>query len=220
MKAFDAIVFDRSVCLTELQEFKTLLDVNVELNEQRQILPFFKKHKQLSALLGTYNPKNLRKNAIAHELELFGDFACDLAVGDSLSHAYCLVEFEDASRKSLFVDKGRHHPEWSPRFEHGFGQLVDWMWRVSDEKQTETFRTLFGESEANIVPLLVIGRSSFMNLAAAKRFRWRNRHVQLMGAPTTCLTYDELYEELLFKIQDVMPLATAKADAAMTKATD
>ena len=44
-------------------------------------------HKQLSAYVGTYNLRNHRKNAIAHELELFGDFTGDLAVGDSISHA-------------------------------------------------------------------------------------------------------------------------------------
>jgi hypothetical protein len=187
------------------------------LKERKHILPFFEKHKQLSALIGIYNLKNLRKNAIAHELELFGDFACDLAVGDKDSKAYCLIEFEDGSKNSLFLDKGRHHPEWATRYDHGFGQLIDWMWRISDEKQTETLRTLFGDSEAIILPMLVIGRSCFMNTASRKRFHWRNRNVQLMGAPTICLTYDELYEELKFKVQDIGPLLSAKADAAMKK---
>jgi hypothetical protein len=217
VKRFDPIAFDRNACTAELRELKALLDSKPELKERQHILPFFKTHRQVSALIGMYNLWNHRRDVIAHELELFGDFLCDLAVGDSQSHAYCLVEFEDATSKSVFVAEGRHYPAWSPRYDHGFGQLIDWMWRISDQRQTQTFRNLFGDSDANIVPMLVIGRSGFLNEHSTRRLRWRTSNVQLLGAPTVCLTYDELFEGLTFKLKDVLPLTEPRVDAEMTK---
>jgi hypothetical protein len=39
------------------------------------------------------------------EFDIFGDFTCDLANGDSTSKTFFLVEFEDAGPDSLFITK-------------------------------------------------------------------------------------------------------------------
>ena len=55
-----------------------------------------------------------------------GNFLSDLVVGDSVTQSYCFVEFEEAAPTSLFVSKPDiSTPEWSPRFERGFSQIVD-----------------------------------------------------------------------------------------------
>jgi hypothetical protein len=73
---------------------------------------------------------------IATELELFGDFTCDVASRDSNQDAYTLVEFEDALEYSVLakLETGRTMKRWSPRFEHGFSQLVDRAWRLTTER--------------------------------------------------------------------------------------
>src|SRR5207244_1348227 len=83
-----------------------------------QVLPFFRKRKNLAALIASYSPNVIRLDRIAFEFPLFGDFTCDLAVGDSVKHAYCFIDFEDAGPNSLFVRQGKKATrEWSSRFD-------------------------------------------------------------------------------------------------------
>jgi hypothetical protein len=39
---------------------------------------------------------------IAFQYQLFGDFSCDLVVGDSVRHTGLFVEWKDATAGSLF----------------------------------------------------------------------------------------------------------------------
>ncbi len=125
-KEFKRIHFDPEQCRKEAEQLRDFLASNVELQERKQVLPFFKERLQLSAFLGSYHPDIVRYDLVAHELPLFGDFVADLVVGDSKNSAFAFIEFEDASPESIFV-KRKATPEWSPRFEHGFSQLVDWF---------------------------------------------------------------------------------------------
>lgn len=55
---------------------------------------------------------------IAYEFDVFGDFACDLAVGEQASGSYCFIEFEDAQQNSIFEKSGKKATrEWSRRFD-------------------------------------------------------------------------------------------------------
>jgi len=49
MKDFADIVFDPAKCQRELIAFGKLLDSGTKLSERNELLPFFKKRKQLSA---------------------------------------------------------------------------------------------------------------------------------------------------------------------------
>src|SRR5262245_22528765 len=124
-KEFRKITFDPVQCHKEAEDLRDFLATNTELQERKQVLPFFKERIQLSAFLGSYHPDIVRYDLVAHELPLFGSFVADLVVGDSRNNAFAFIEFEDASPGSVFVPKkgkGREKetPDWSGRFEHGF----------------------------------------------------------------------------------------------------
>ena len=115
MKKFDEIAFDYKRCCIEFAEFRTLLETKVELGEAADILPFFKERRQLSMLLGMFNSRIAWADRIAYEFDVFGDFACDLAVGEFASGSYCFIEFEDARENSVFEKQGKKATrEWWP----------------------------------------------------------------------------------------------------------
>jgi hypothetical protein len=201
MKALDKFSLNLAKCKKELVEFKTLLDDNVTLSERNDILPFFKSHRHLAAMVGSYNPKINRFDRIATEFNLFGDYSCDLAVGDSASHNFCFVEFEDASPRSIFTKKrGKATPEWSPRFDHGFSQILDWFEILEDQKRTAQYKAKFGAEVIQYVGLLVIGRRHYLDDAQFDRLRWRSEQVQVGARQVNCITFDELYQTLALKV--------------------
>ena len=59
---------------------------------------------------------------------------------------------------SLSSNPGKIMKRWSPRFEHGFSQLVDWAWRLSTEGTSAAYRRIFGENDSTIHLLLIAGR--------------------------------------------------------------
>lgn len=191
MKTFEPFEFDYKSGLWQLEEFEQLLSSKSELSESRDILPFFKTKKHLSALVGTLNPNIVQFDMLAFELDLWGDFACDMAVGDSRIGSYCLIEFEDAKSDSIFKKNGKKNTlEWSPRFEHGFSQVVDWLWALDDNKQTSKYRKLFKSDEINFTAYLIIGRKKFID--NEQRFRWRQNKVRVNSHQVHCFTFDDL----------------------------
>ena len=143
MKTFIRFRFDLKRCRTELDEFKKLLDNHPTLDERRDILPFFREREHLSAFIGSYfAPSIENSDRLAFEYSLFGDFFCDLVVGDSARGVYCFVEFEDATPTSIFESRGQKATlEWSSRFERGFSQIVDWFWKLDDMRGTIEFKS-------------------------------------------------------------------------------
>jgi len=67
----------------ELDELQTLLNGRVALAARAAILPFFWARRHLSAFIGAYFPCLARPDRLAIEYDLFGDFICDLILGDS-----------------------------------------------------------------------------------------------------------------------------------------
>lgn len=60
------------------------------------------------------------------EFTIKGLFRADLVVGNNKSRKFVLVEFEDGNHDSLFRGGRSQYRHWSPRLEHGFGQIIDW----------------------------------------------------------------------------------------------
>ncbi len=118
MKTFSPHQLDIAKCQQELTELKNLLNSKTELDERNDVLPFFRTRSNLSSFISTYVNDIANPDRLAFELDLFGDFACDLAVGDSSSQTYLLVEFEDAKKNSLFKEGTKYAPDWSQRLEH------------------------------------------------------------------------------------------------------
>jgi hypothetical protein len=209
MKSLKPFRFDAAACQKELDGFKSLLAADRELGESSDILPFFRENEQLSAFLGSYHPSIHCCDLIAFEFQLFGDYACDLVVGDSNSHAYLFVEFEDAKSNSLFVKKRRETPEWSPRFEHGFGQLVDWLHKLDDLSRTQSLRGIFGAYAIMPMMMLAIGRNSTMGTRERDRLAWRQEKVLVDSRTIYCKTFDMLHADLQIRLNERLKLLPA-----------
>ncbi|MTJ07406.1 Shedu immune nuclease family protein [Anabaena sp. UHCC 0204] len=196
MKGLDSFNLDIKKCLFELEEFENLLLNNKELKESKDILPFFKQRLHLSAFIGFYVPQIIRFNQIKHEFTFFGDFRADLAVGDSVNNTYCFIEFEDATEDSIFIEKGRSTSDWSPRFEHGFSQIIDWFWKIDDFKNTSLARSIFGSENIEFYGILVIGRDAFISPIDKARLNWRLNKVLVDSRKVICITFDQLARDM------------------------
>jgi len=85
MRTFERIDLDLRILSNELDELEALLLGKRHLHERKEITPFFKSRKHLSAALGLINSNIELPDRVATELNLFGDFACDVACGDSVT---------------------------------------------------------------------------------------------------------------------------------------
>lgn len=207
------IAFSRHECARELQGFRKLLDQKTELSENKDILPFFKRSRHLSALIGACNPYVGSFDCLAYEYDLFGDFACDVVVGDRTKNAFTLLEFEDATSRSLFCQGSKFTHEWSKRYEHGFSQLVDWFWSLADQRQTSAFRDRFGSNNARFTGMLVLGRSCFVKDRERRRLAWRAEKVIIDSNAITCMTFDDLYGFLQDKLTSFAQAGRSAAQA-------
>jgi len=199
MRSFAPLTLDTSVLSNDLIELETLLASEPHLKERDQVLPFFKRRPHLTAALGLANNSVELPDRWANELDLFGDFVCDVAAGDSEANAYTLVEFEDAQEYSIFsrLQEGKAMKRWSPRFEHGFSQLVDWAWRISTEGgSSPAFRRIFGANNPTVHLLLVVGRDADLTPDDLTRLRWRANHTSLGQFRMSCFTFDGILQSV------------------------
>ncbi|MBB4952621.1 hypothetical protein H4S14_000663 [Agrobacterium vitis] len=199
MKTFESLAIDISILENDLNDFEALLKSGSHLKEREQILPFFKKKPHLCAAIGYLNGNIDLPDRWANELQLFGDFACDAASGDSEANAYTLIEFEDANEHSIFskLASGKTVKHWSPRFEHGFSQMVDWAWRLSTEGSgSSAFRRVFGDSDPVVHFILIIGRDADLTDDDKARLRWRANNVSFGQYRMSCFTFDAVLGSL------------------------
>jgi hypothetical protein len=214
MKRFQAFTLDRSALAGELAAFQRLLKpADRELSEGKDVLPFFKKNRNLASLLGSFNSHLVAPDVIKTEFELFGEHACDLAVGETQSRQFCFVEFEDARRNSIFNHGSKGSPDWATRLEHGFSQIVDWFHTLAGQAHSSLFSEFFGTSLANYCGLLVIGRDRFLSDADRDRLRWRSQNVLVAGKPVSIITFDQLLHALTSRVQLVTPKASKRLPA-------
>jgi hypothetical protein len=202
MKTFEPLVFDPARCLQEVEELQRWLSRRPVLEEQKHLRPFFRKRRQLSAFLASYSPDVVRFDRLAFEYPLFGDFTCDLAVGDSAKRAYCFIEFEDAGPNSLFVKQGRKATrEWSPRFDHGYSQIIDWFGKLEDLKKSDAFAARFEARSIRYTGILVIGRDQYLLPGEAERLEWRRNNVIVASQRIEVVTFDRLAAELRARLE-------------------
>jgi hypothetical protein len=116
----ETIAFDPAKFQQELQAFDELLKSKTDLSESKDIQPFFKKSKHLTAYLGTFAPNIPVATEICFEYEFFGDFKADILLGSKDEKEFCVVEFEDGKqaratpvlRRCLLWDEV---PAWTTR---------------------------------------------------------------------------------------------------------
>jgi hypothetical protein len=213
MKEFLHIQFDHGHCRQELAALRDLLAAKKELEENADIKPFFEAHPQLAVFLGSYAWSIARFGLLAHQYQLFGDYSCDLVVGDPVRRSFVFVEWEDPAPGCLFRRQGQKAtPEWSPRFEHGFSQIVDWFCKLDDMTRTDEFEARFGARHIQYTGLVVAGRDEELtHPRERRRWDWRSQKVLVNGLPVLCATYDQVYQFLSERIAGFFPQETAQA---------
>jgi hypothetical protein len=195
MKEFEQVTFDPAKCRVELDALRILLDSKEHLSERRDLLPFFKTRKQLSALIGAHAGTVGPAPLLAFEFPFLGDFAADLIVGDREQGEFTVIEFEDGGADSIFTRAGKKSTkEWSRRFDHGFSQLVDWFHALDDMKRTSRFAKDFGYGHVRFLGLLLIGRRAGLTQSELDRLRWRAEKVRVDSHTIDCLTFDDLHD--------------------------
>ncbi len=121
----------------------------------------------------------------------------DLIVGDSSVHQYLLVELENGAADSVFKQKGKKStPDWAPRFESAYSQLVDWLWKLEDMRSTADFVNTFGSRRATFQGLIVIGKD--MNLAQQEqdRLKWRMDRTMIDSNAVSSVSFNTLCDDL------------------------
>ena len=192
MKHFDTFVFDEQTYERELAEFEQFLNQTTTLHEQADILPFFRNRRQLSARIGNVLYGWHPTDRIAYEYDLFGDFVCDLVIGNAQTHDYCFVEFENASIDSIFTKKkGRYESYYTCRFEQGYSQIADWFYQLNDVSDSQMTKR-FDKARINYYGILIIGRSAFLSENEEKRLNWRRRHFVVNSQHIVIYTFDQL----------------------------
>jgi hypothetical protein len=200
MPDFILHVLNRAACRGEVEELRGLLELNSNLREA-QLLEFFRTRHHLSALIGLYNPAIARFDRIAWEYPLFGDFRCDLVIGDSNTRAYTFVEVEDATSRSLFIRHGKKATrEWSSRFDHGYSQVVDWFYKLQDMTNTDEMEARFGKRSIDYTGVLIVGRDQHMDVGEQLRMNWRREYVIVNSKRIICVKFDQLLVDLLFQL--------------------
>ncbi|HZW32441.1 MAG TPA: Shedu anti-phage system protein SduA domain-containing protein [Isosphaeraceae bacterium] len=197
MKEFIPIAIDLAQCRAELDRFQSLLDSKQELSERHDLQLLFRECRQLTALIGGGIPRMRVANRLAYEFPVFGDYVAEIVIGHFERKCYCAIELEDARHNSIFNQlEGRATPEWGRRLEHGFGQLVDWFFSFDDHRNTAGFARHFDFGHVEFSGMLVIGRSGDLSDHDRTRLRWRSNRVTINTHRISCLTYDELYDDL------------------------
>lgn len=197
MKKLEPITFDFAQCRRQIEDLRAWLKAKDELEEKNDILPFFRDHPQIATLLGTLNPSIALVDRIAWEFDIFGDFACDLVVGNWAKGAYTFVEFEDAKKSSIFRKQGEKATrEWGTRFDHGCSQIIDWAYKLDSLSRSHDILARFGVHEITYEMILVIGRADHLDKGEKHRLKWRGNNVSVQNNKIMCMTFDNLLDEL------------------------
>src|ERR1700730_15363670 len=192
MALLNEIAPDGAILLQEIEEFRQFVATN-HRGERAQFLPFFAQHPQLCAHLGTLNDRVSVGTHVKSELSLWGDFTCDLVVGNLDDGAFVFIEFEDAAKAGLFRSQpGRRNSHWGQRVEQGISQVTDWLFRISSEGSSDRMERDFGARHITIMALVVVGRSSEVNDYDRSRMDWGSTHHIVGGTKLTIVTYDDL----------------------------
>lgn len=193
MKLFYDISLDLNLAEQQFQQFKNLIGSKQSLCESSDIMPFFKNNLHLTAMLGLFVGDIVRPDKIAFEYDLFGDFRCDIVVGDSSQSTFVFIELEDACDNSIFERNGaKATRDWGKRFEHGYSQIIDWFWQLDCMKHTPKYKNMFNKDSIERYGMLIIGRDAFFRNDETERFNWRKRHVVVDSTKIPCFTIDDV----------------------------
>lgn len=199
MSLLQPLTWSLSAAETEFNAFKAWLATQTFLGET-QIVDEIKTRPHMCGLLAATTGFSA-PNQIKFELILKGLFRTDLVIGNSDTRQFALIEFEDAREDSVFkanssTKKTQYRP-WSPRLEHGFGQVLDWAWVRNDHPSDTVLTSAFGGPITASAYLVIIGRDdSLQDDMERRRFRHRTDAVRIEGVPTQVFTYDGMVKAM------------------------
>ena len=199
-KVFTDIMLDVDLFEKEINDFHDLLESKEELSEKYEILPFFREREVLSSQIAAVFPELNVPNKIAFEFDIFGDFACDLAVGNSDNNAYCLIEFEDARKNSLFQEETKYKPSYGKRLEHGYSQIIDWFCKLDGLQRSQDMIDRYNASTVDFYGILIIGRNKFLDSTLTRRLEWRSKNIVVNSKRIYIYTFDEVLANLKEKL--------------------
>src|SRR5207245_2833210 len=79
--------------------------------------------------------------------------------------------------------------EWSPRFDHGYSQIIDWFYKLADRTNSDEFEARFGKKSISFTGSLIIGRSQYLDAGERLRLEWRREHVVVHSRKIQCVTF-------------------------------
>ena len=161
--------------------------------------PFFKGRPQLCGMIAIAH--GLAPNKIARQYDVFGDFKADFVLGDSERSTFLFIELEGASAGSLFQKTNRETTVWGPGISAGFYQIIDWFWKLNDQSSTKDFEERFGNRNANISGIIIVGRSQDIEERDRRRLVWMNGKVRVDSREVIVYTYDDLLTLLEDKLK-------------------
>lgn len=202
--------FSLPSCKTALAELKILLATKPELDETGPdgLQEFFWERPALLLLMGKCFGPTMKASSYQREFSIFNEFRADFAVCNQTKDRFLFVEFEDAKSDSVFAKKADGARsvsyQWSPRFEHGFSQVVDWHFRMHDYRRTSKLEEHFGSQPIAYIGILVIGRDQHVKgTGNSQRLAWRRETTVIDSEPLRCLTFDELAFELEERLTEI-----------------
>ncbi|MCY9850386.1 Shedu anti-phage system protein SduA domain-containing protein [Pectobacterium jejuense] len=222
MKGFHQFEFDANKLATEFTNLEKLLQKGkgISLEENKHLSPAFKAApNHISIIASAFGGVN-KPDLIASEYWILDKLRCDFAVCDSRKRKFCFIEIENASPKSIFVERkpdqyngllGRApYYDWSARFEHGASQIIDWIRVLKDAEKTDDFRAHFGSAnkfEAEFI--LVIGRDEYLDDDQKERLAWRTKNLRAGDYKIRCITFDQVIDEVEYEFTTYVAAAKA-----------
>jgi hypothetical protein len=101
----------------------------------------------------------------------------------------------------LFVKQGdKVNRAWSSRFDGGYGQIIDWFYKLQVMTDSPDMEARFGARAIRYTGVLLIGRDQHLQAGERLRLEWRREHVVVNSKHIVCVTYDELVRDLLFRL--------------------
>src|SRR5436853_590343 len=82
--------------------------------------------------------------------------------------------------------------EWLARFHPGFGQIVDWFYKLDDMKRSDAFAARFGARSIAFTGILVVGRDHHFQPGEKERLEWWKNNVVVASQKVQCVTFDGL----------------------------
>jgi hypothetical protein len=191
---FDKIAFQATRAETQLTSFKAWMPARPYFSET-EVVKQIAARPHMACLLG-YTILMPAPDLIKFEFGIKGLFRADLAIGNDKSRKFVLIEFEDGQENSLFKGETKKYRYWSPRLEHGFGQVVDWGWAKHSHPTDVVFTNSFGGKVLDDCYVVVCGRNPPAGSLEEQRFDFRRSRLRLSGVPVQFYTYDTLVDAM------------------------